>query len=210
MFHHTLSTLWRLRKLDDVLDHLCRKVQNFKVLVFLSFSALSVNASIMLILLSFFFFFFKSQFYFNPYIVSLAVDQPDCSLITHVVLHLSSSCNYQVKMGMVKPCALVSSCHLMKPVSRTWVNGRCLTYQQALPTQPVPTLQHTCERYLILLEPFVEVDELKRTKQLVQEFLKPGGVGEKLQKGLEKKALNTDNWVSLTAALKGSLQVRLL
>uniref|UniRef100_A0A3B4FE46 Carnitine O-acetyltransferase-like n=1 Tax=Pundamilia nyererei TaxID=303518 RepID=A0A3B4FE46_9CICH len=99
-------------------------------------------------------------------------------------------------MGMVKPCALVSSCHLMKPVSRTWVNGRCLTYQQALPTQPVPTLQHTCERYLILLEPFVEVDELKRTKQLVQEFLKPGGVGEKLQKGLEKKALNTDNWLA--------------
>uniref|UniRef100_A0A669B7Z9 Carnitine O-acetyltransferase a n=1 Tax=Oreochromis niloticus TaxID=8128 RepID=A0A669B7Z9_ORENI len=99
-------------------------------------------------------------------------------------------------MGMVNPCALVSSCHLMKTVSRTWVNGRCLTYQQALPTQPVPTLQHTCERYLILLEPFVEVDELKRTKQLVQEFLKPGGVGEKLQKGLERKAHNTDNWLT--------------
>lgn len=183
MFHSTSSTLWRLRKLDDLLDHLCRKVQNFKMLKF--------------------FRFFLS--YFNSYIVSLPVDQLDRSLITHIVLHLSSSCNYQVKMGMVNPCALVSSCHLMKTVSRTWVNGRCLTYQQALPTQPVPTLQHTCERYLILLEPFVEVDELKRTKQLVQEFLKPGGVGEKLQKGLERKAHNTDNWVSLTAVLKGSL-----
>ncbi|XP_042365005.1 carnitine O-acetyltransferase-like [Plectropomus leopardus] len=101
-----------------------------------------------------------------------------------------------VKVGMVKPCGLVKPCHLVKPVSATRVTGRYLTHQRGLPNLPVPPLQQTCERYISALEPIVEVDELKHTKELVEEFQKAGGVGERLQRSLEKRAKKTENWLS--------------
>nr|XP_040053614.1 carnitine O-acetyltransferase isoform X2 [Gasterosteus aculeatus aculeatus] len=101
-----------------------------------------------------------------------------------------------VKVGMAKPCGLMKPCHLVKPVSVTRVSGRYLTHQKGLPSLPVPPLQQTCERYVSALEPIVEVDELKHTKELVDEFQKAGGVGERLQRGLEKRAEKTENWLS--------------
>uniref|UniRef100_A0A8P4GC68 Carnitine O-acetyltransferase a n=1 Tax=Dicentrarchus labrax TaxID=13489 RepID=A0A8P4GC68_DICLA len=97
---------------------------------------------------------------------------------------------------MVKPCGLMKPCHLVKPVSATRVSGRYLTHQRGLPGLPVPPLQQTCERYIGALEPIVEVDELKHTNELVDEFQKAGGIGERLQRGLEKRASNTENWLS--------------
>ncbi len=102
----------------------------------------------------------------------------------------------QVKVGMAKPCSLMKPCHLVKPVSATRITGRYLTHQRGLPTLPIPPLQQTCERYVAALEPIIEVDELKHTKELVNEFQKAGGLGERLQRDLEKRARNTENWVS--------------
>uniref|UniRef100_A0AAX7U120 Carnitine O-acetyltransferase n=1 Tax=Astatotilapia calliptera TaxID=8154 RepID=A0AAX7U120_ASTCA len=90
-------------------------------------------------------------------------------------------------VGMVKPC------HLVRPV--TQILARPLTHQEGLPKLPVPPLNQTCERYLAALEPLISDEEMDHTRKVVQEFLK-GGVGERLQKGLERRARKTDNWLT--------------
>ncbi|MEQ2157596.1 hypothetical protein GOODEAATRI_003349 [Goodea atripinnis] len=102
---------------------------------------------------------------------------------------------------MVKTCALGRPRHLVKPVSATRVAGRYLTHQRGLPGLPVPPLQQTCERYITALEPIVEADELTHTRRVIQEFQEAGGVGEQLQRGLEKRAGETENWVRPEAVL---------
>lgn len=82
---------------------------------------------------------------------------------------------------------------LLKPWGR--LPGRLQLHQVALPTLPVPPLQQTLDRYLLALEPIVSREELSHTQQLVAEFRRPGGVGERLQKGLERRAKKTENWV---------------
>ncbi|RVE68437.1 hypothetical protein OJAV_G00092400 [Oryzias javanicus] len=77
----------------------------------------------------------------------------------------------------------------------TQIPERSFVHQEGLPKLPVPPLKQTCERYLAILEPIVSEEELEHTRQLVQEFLK-GGVGERLQKELERRARKTDNWLS--------------
>ncbi|XP_073497954.1 carnitine O-acetyltransferase-like [Phyllobates terribilis] len=65
-----------------------------------------------------------------------------------------------------------------------------------LPRQPVPDLRKTLTRYLRSLQPLVDDDELESTRELVAEFLRPGGQGEELQRLLHKRAERTDNWLT--------------
>uniref|UniRef100_A0A8C1DLB3 Carnitine O-acetyltransferase a n=1 Tax=Cyprinus carpio carpio TaxID=630221 RepID=A0A8C1DLB3_CYPCA len=85
---------------------------------------------------------------------------------------------------------------LVKPVSVTRIAGRYLAHQEGLPKLPVPPLQQTCERYLAALTPIVDPEELNHTRKLLEEFQKPGGVGERLQKGLEQRGKKMENWLS--------------
>ncbi|CAL8247534.1 unnamed protein product [Merluccius merluccius] len=84
---------------------------------------------------------------------------------------------------------------LVKPVVVHHIPERCVVHQEGLPRLPVPPLRQTCERYLAMLEPIVSEEELEHTRELVAEFLQ-GGVGERLQKRLERRAQKTENWLS--------------
>lgn len=95
---------------------------------------------------------------------------------------------FQLRPRVVKPC------HLVRLV--TQIPERSLVHQEGLPKLPVPPLKQTCEGYLAALEPIVSEEELEHTRKLVEEFLK-GGVGERLQKSLERRARKSENWVDI-------------
>ncbi|XP_069093148.1 carnitine O-acetyltransferase [Pleurodeles waltl] len=101
-----------------------------------------------------------------------------------------------VARTMVKPAFVLKPLSLVKPVSAVKVPGRYLTHQEGLPCLPVPPLQQTLEGYLQALEPIVSQEEWNHTKELVEEFGRSGNVGERLQKGLERRAKKMENWLS--------------
>ncbi|KAG0238321.1 hypothetical protein BGW42_005554 [Actinomortierella wolfii] len=71
--------------------------------------------------------------------------------------------------------------------------------QHKLPKLPVPTLQETLKKYLQTIEPFLTAQELEHNKKLAADFIRPGGLGEKLQQRLldvDRAAPN--NWLDDT------------
>ena len=65
-----------------------------------------------------------------------------------------------------------------------------------LPSLPVPPLEQTLSKYINTLEPILFDSEYAQTKRVVADFMKPGGVGEQLQRKLEEKASKSDNWLA--------------
>uniref|UniRef100_A0A8C7CUE8 Carnitine O-acetyltransferase n=1 Tax=Oncorhynchus kisutch TaxID=8019 RepID=A0A8C7CUE8_ONCKI len=105
-----------------------------------------------------------------------------------------------LRSGLVKPY------HLVKPVSVTILPERSSHHQDNLPKLPVPPLRQTFERYLLMLEPLLSEEELDHTRKLVKEFLIPGGVGDRLQRSLERRASNKGNWVGTYCKYNKSLE----
>ncbi|TAQ85566.1 hypothetical protein B7494_g6115 [Chlorociboria aeruginascens] len=59
--------------------------------------------------------------------------------------------------------------------------GPMLRFEESLPKLPVPTLEETASRYLKSVHPLLSSTELKSTTEAVKDFIKPGGIGSKLQ-----------------------------
>ncbi|XP_071820524.1 carnitine O-acetyltransferase-like isoform X3 [Apostichopus japonicus] len=74
------------------------------------------------------------------------------------------------------------------------LGGRMFSQQKSLSKFPVPPLQQTLYKYLLQLQPLVGPEEYEQTKQIVDDFGKPEGMGEKLQMGLLQKFKRKDNW----------------
>ncbi|XP_068603100.1 carnitine O-acetyltransferase b isoform X2 [Brachionichthys hirsutus] len=71
-----------------------------------------------------------------------------------------------------------------------------LPFSSSVPSQPVPPLAQTLQEYLRALEPLLPAEELDHTRRMVQEFGRPGGLGARLQQGLEKRARHARNWIT--------------
>lgn len=73
-----------------------------------------------------------------------------------------------------------------------------LRYEDSLPRLPVPSLAETAAKYLKSVRPFLSPSDFLRTEAAVRDFVKPGGVGEKLQTKLVRKAQdpNCPNWLA--------------
>jgi carnitine O-acetyltransferase len=70
-------------------------------------------------------------------------------------------------------------------------------FEESLPKLPVPTLEETAVRYLKSVHPLLSNSELASTTKAVQEFIKPGGVGSKLQEKLiaRREDPKHKNWI---------------
>jgi hypothetical protein len=65
-----------------------------------------------------------------------------------------------------------------------------------LPKLPVPDLSETLKKYLNCIKSIRDEQAYNRTETIVNEFLKPNGMGEQLQRILLKKAEESENWVN--------------
>lgn len=72
-----------------------------------------------------------------------------------------------------------------------------LRFEDSLPQLPVPTLEETGRKYLKSVHPLLSTEEYQKTQKAVEEFIKPGGEGEPLQKRLIARSQDPkhQNWL---------------
>ncbi|KAI9054865.1 hypothetical protein LZ554_002009 [Drepanopeziza brunnea f. sp. 'monogermtubi'] len=100
-------------------------------------------------------------------------------------------------LGMAPANARSNSSALPQGYKEDHSKGPMLRFEESLPKLPVPTLEETAVRYLKSVHPLLSNSELATTTKAVQEFIKPGGVGNKLQEKLiaRREDPKTKNWI---------------
>lgn len=73
-----------------------------------------------------------------------------------------------------------------------------LRFEESLPRLPIPSLEQTTQRYLKSVHAVVSDAEYQRTKNAVESFVRPGGVGHTLQERLVARAADPKirNWLA--------------
>ncbi|KAI1415771.1 acyltransferase ChoActase/COT/CPT [Hypoxylon sp. FL1857] len=101
------------------------------------------------------------------------------------------------KSILMAPAARRSNSSLPKGYVEDKSKGAMLRFQDSLPRLPVPTLEETAARYVKSLHPLLSPAEFAASKKAVDEFIKPGGVGQKLQEKLIARRENPKikNWL---------------
>ncbi|KAI1203961.1 acyltransferase ChoActase/COT/CPT [Nemania serpens] len=98
---------------------------------------------------------------------------------------------------LMAPAARRSNSSLPQGYVEDKSKGPMLRFQESLPRLPVPTLEETAARYVKSLHPLLSPDEFAASKKAVGQFIRPGGVGEKLQKKLiaRREDPKVKNWM---------------
>lgn len=121
----------------------------------------------------------------------LKINREKDSFEVKLNVHFKIICNFQ---GMIR--ALQRSNQLLKMPAKVLSVNYSSTNPQNLPRLPVPKLNDTLSKFLETAEPHLTPDRFENTKNVVREFGKAGGIGEKLQKLLEQRAETKENWLS--------------
>ncbi|ODQ78958.1 hypothetical protein BABINDRAFT_162044 [Babjeviella inositovora NRRL Y-12698] len=106
--------------------------------------------------------------------------------------------NTAARLSHIMPVGQLPKNHAQKRFTATTSapKGDLFKFQADLPPLPVPELKDTAAKYLDSVKPLASAQQYAATEAKVQEFIRPGGVGEKLHaKLLERAALNR-NWLS--------------
>ena len=72
-----------------------------------------------------------------------------------------------------------------------------LRFEDSIPRLPVPTLEETSKRYLKSVHALLSPSEYANTEKAIKDFVKPGSVGEELQKRLQARREDPKhkNWI---------------
>lgn len=75
--------------------------------------------------------------------------------------------------------------------------GPMLRFEDSLPHLPVPSLEETAKRYLKSVHPLLSNSEFENTEKAVRDFIKPGSIGQELQRRLQARREDPRhrNWI---------------
>ena len=64
------------------------------------------------------------------------------------------------------------------------MTNKTFDLQKTLPSLPIPDLDNTCEKFLTWVNPMLNEEDFKQTRQIIDDFRQEGGDGQKLQQKL--------------------------